>query len=111
MASGTTVQIYGKKYTVKTPDSSVSIEELADYVDARMRELSASARAVPGDIAVLAALNIARDLFELKQRVEALETENAEICGQVEQRTGALAEKLETELQRIRETPVNDTKE
>lgn len=105
MASGTTVQIYGKKYTVKAPESSVSVQELADYVDARMRELSTSARAVPGDIAVLAALNIAQDLFELKQQVAALEAEYAEARRQVEHRTAALAEKLESELSRIRENP------
>jgi len=105
MASGTTVQIYGKKYTVKAPESAVSVQELADYVDARMRELSTSARAVPGDIAVLAALNIAQDLFELKQQVAALEAEYAEARRQVEDRTAALAEKLESELSRIRENP------
>jgi cell division protein ZapA (FtsZ GTPase activity inhibitor) len=105
MASGTTVQIYGKKYTFKAPESSVSLEQLADYVDSRMRELSASARAVPGDIAVLAALNIAQDLFELKQQVAALEAEQGETRQQVEERTAALAEKLETELQQMRENP------
>ena len=105
MAPGIQVEIYGKKYTVKAPESSVSIEELADYVDARMRELSTSSRAVPADIAVLAALNIAQDLFELKQQVAALQAEYAETREQVDQRTAALAEKLENELRQIRENP------
>lgn len=105
MAPGIQIQIYGKKYTVKATSSSVSLEELAAYVDARMRELSASSRTVPGDVAVLAALNIAQDLFELKQQFAALEAEHGTRHQELEQRTAALAERLENELRQLRETP------
>ncbi|MCF8720104.1 cell division protein ZapA [Nitrospina gracilis] len=105
MASGTQIQIYGKKYTVKAPSSNVSLQELADYVDARMRELSSTSRTVPADVAVLAALNIAQDLFELKQQFEALKVESEADKKELEDRTRALSEKLENELAQVRENP------
>ncbi|CCQ89273.1 hypothetical protein NITGR_1000001 [Nitrospina gracilis 3/211] len=105
MAPGTQIQIYGKKYTVKATSSSVSLQELADYVDSRMRELSSTSRTVPADVAVLAALNIAQDLFELKQQFQVLKTENEAEKRELEERTRSLSEKLENELVRIRENP------
>ena len=46
-------------------------EEVAGYVDSRMRELAAASRKTSTlDLAILAALNIAQELLELKGQVE-----------------------------------------
>ena len=47
-------------------------EEVAGYVDSRMRELAAArSKTSTLDLAILAALNIAQELLELKDQTEA----------------------------------------
>ena len=54
----------------------MDLQELATFVDAKMKEL-AKAKASPStmDLAVLAALNIAQELFELKNERIATQVE------------------------------------
>lgn len=64
-----TVRIYGENYPLRTGDAAARLEELARYVDARMREVAASGKVVvTSKIAVLAALHIADELFRLRDR-------------------------------------------
>ena len=72
MASGKKIQIYGKTYSLKSSSSEVDAEEVAGYVDSRMRELAtARSKTSTLDLAILAALNIAQELLELKSQSEA----------------------------------------
>ena len=71
MSSSKKIQIYGKTYSLKSSSSEMAAEEVADYVDSRMREL-ATVRSETStlDLAILAALNIAQELLELKGQTE-----------------------------------------
>jgi cell division protein ZapA len=72
MSSSKKVQIYGKTYSLKSSSSEVDAEELAGYVDSKMRELAtARSKTSTLDLAILAALNIAQELLELKDQTEA----------------------------------------
>ena len=61
------IKIYGKIYKVKPVSSSVSMKEVAELVDSRMKELSGVKGRSAVDVAVLAALNLGHELMELKQ--------------------------------------------
>ena len=65
------IQIYGKTYSLKSSSSEINAEEVAGYVDSRMRELAAArSKTSTLDLAILAALNIAQELLELKGQIE-----------------------------------------
>lgn len=88
-----TVKIYGENYPLKTTESAERLEELARYVDARMREVAASGRVVvTTKIAVLAALHIADELFRVREAPRVPEPAD------LEQRLSALAATLECAL-------------
>ncbi len=72
MASSKKIQIYGKTYSLKSSSSEVEAEEAAGYVDSKMKELAnASSKTSTLDLAILAALNIAQELLELKNQAGA----------------------------------------
>lgn len=63
-----TVKIYGENYPLRTTEPAARLEELAKYVDARMKEVAASGKVVvTSKIAVLAALHIADELFRMRE--------------------------------------------
>lgn len=89
-----TVKIYGESYPLRTAAPADRLEELARYVDARMREVAASGKVVvTSKIAVLAALHIADELFLLRE-ARAREPGSDD----VEQRLSALVLTLERAL-------------
>lgn len=60
------LRIYGETYPLRTGEAA-RLEEVARYVDARMRDVAASGKVVvTSKIAVLAALHIADELFRLR---------------------------------------------
>ena len=72
MSSSKKIQIYGKTYSLKSSSSEVDAEEVAGYVDSKMRELAtARSKTSTLDLAILAALNISQELLELKGQTEA----------------------------------------
>ena len=83
----TTVEIYGQKYTVRSDDDAEHVERVAAYVDERMREVArASSQVTSLRVAILAALNIADELFRERQGVsEALETRARSLADALEQ--------------------------
>ena len=92
-----TVRIYGENYPLRTAEPAARLEELARYVDARMREVAASGKVVvTSKIAVLAALHIADELLRLRE-APARDPEPAEPAD-LEQRLSALATTLERAL-------------
>ena len=95
MASSKKIQIYGKTYSLKSSSSEVDAEEVADYVDSRMKELAnVRGKTSTLDLAILAALNIAQELMELKNQAGAKEEAEGETLRQ-------LVEALDRELQGI----------
>jgi cell division protein ZapA len=68
-AEPTTVEIYGQVYHVRGEGDPAYLTELARFVDSRMREVAAKATIVdPLKIAILAALNIADELSQARER-------------------------------------------
>ena len=95
MADSKKIQIYGKTYSLKSSSSEVDAEEVAAYVDSRMKELAnVRGKTSTLDLAILAALNIAQELMELKNQAGAKEEAEGEKLRQ-------LVEALDKELQDI----------
>ena len=63
------VTIFGQSYSLRAEESGKYVEELARYVDSQMRTLSESSRTTDSlRVAVLTAVNIADELFKLRER-------------------------------------------
>ncbi len=72
MAS-TEVHILGQTYIVKGDESSEHIKHLADFVDERIKEVyTYSPGIAPLKAAILASLNIADDLFKIRNQYDAI---------------------------------------
>ena len=70
-ASKARVKIYGQFYDLTCEGREEYLRELADFVDSRMREITRSTGTVDTlTTAILAALNIADDYFQLKRTPE-----------------------------------------
>jgi cell division protein ZapA len=84
------VKIYGEAYPLRTGEDEAYATEVARYVDEKMHEVAASGKVVSTTkIAVLAALNIADELFRLRRGGDG---------PAAEQRILKLAEQLERAL-------------
>jgi cell division protein ZapA len=78
------IQIYGKTYSLKSSSDQVSTEEVAAYVDIKMRELAeVRSKTSSADLAVLAALNIAQELIDLQNQTEANDKAQDEKIGRM----------------------------
>jgi cell division protein ZapA len=87
------IQIYGKTYSLKSSSDQVSTEEVAAYVDAKMRELAqVRSKTSSADLAVLAALNITQELIELQNQTEAIDKAQGE---KIERMLEALDEEIQ----------------
>jgi cell division protein ZapA len=86
------VNILGHDYTVKTDADTEYIQEIARYVDKKMGEIVRNTKTVSTlNTAILAALNIADDLFKEKEKREELITE-------VENRSEEIVKTIDTQL-------------
>ena len=89
------IQIYGKSYSLKSSSDQMSMEEVAAYVDAKMRELAeVRSKTSSADLAVLAALNIAQELMELQKQTNTNDKTH-------EEKIGRMLKALEDEIQAI----------
>ena len=88
------VTIYGQEYTIKAPADASYIKNIAEYVDEKMREVQEelSTPQVPAKVAILAAMNIADDLFAEKRNREKNTNE-------VERKVSSLIEVVEEAIQ------------
>src|SRR4028118_269187 len=69
--TNTAVEIFGSVYQVRGRDDTGYLQSLADLVDRRMREVAEHAStADTARIAILAALNLADELFRIQKRQE-----------------------------------------
>jgi len=68
------IEIYDQMYSVQADQNEEYLKELAAYVDSKMRTVAEATRTVDTlKVAVLAALNIADEMFTLRQRQEKIE--------------------------------------
>jgi cell division protein ZapA len=68
MGTRTAVDIFGRRFELRATESDERLQELARYVDGRMRELAdVSPHVDTAKLAVLAALNIADELFRERE--------------------------------------------
>ena len=87
-----TVEICGHLYNIRGEDSAETIRVLAGYVDQRMTQVAKHADTSDvGRLAVLAALNIADDLYQTRK---ALERRGTEIADQAQELVETLEEVL-----------------
>jgi cell division protein ZapA len=65
----TTVQILDREYKIRGAADATYIREVAQYVDAKLREVSQGSTVAPASerVAILAAMNIADELFQLRR--------------------------------------------
>ncbi len=69
------VEIYGQCYTVKSDLDDAQLQKLAACVDNKMQELQANTGVISTSrVAILAALNLAEELFQLKHQIETMES-------------------------------------
>ena len=88
----TEVEIFGAVYRVRGRDDEGYLQEVAALVDSKMREVSGHARtADTAKLAILAALNLADELLQIRTRQQG---ERVEIKERVTALTGELAEAL-----------------
>jgi cell division protein ZapA len=86
------VEIFGTVYSVRANEEHEDLQALADLVDRKMREVAQLvSTADPARLAILAALNLADELFRMQQRQEGERVEIGE-------KVTALAEKLSAAL-------------
>jgi cell division protein ZapA len=87
-ASTTTqVEIFGEVYSVRGSDENGHVQELAALVDRKMREVAGHVKGDTARIAILAALNLADELFQIQSRQEGERVE-------IREKVAALAEEL-----------------
>ena len=68
------IEIYDQSYNVSADQNEEYLHELAAYVDAKMRTVAEATRTVDSvKVAVLAALNIADELFSLRERQQEID--------------------------------------
>jgi cell division protein ZapA len=81
----TEVYILGQKYTIKGDAPGEYIKELASFVDKKLKEVyNAAPNITPVKASILAALDIADELFKMKNQQE-------EMTKHIEEKTETLA--------------------
>ena len=72
MAEDVEVEIFGQVFRVAAGDAAPAyIQRLASYVDEKMRAIASATKTMPlNRMAILTALNIADDLFKLRDSYE-----------------------------------------
>jgi cell division protein ZapA len=68
------IQIYDQTYNINSGQSDESLRQLAAYVDGKMHEIAEATQMADSlKVAVLAALNIADELFTIRERQAQIE--------------------------------------
>ncbi len=90
------VDIFGRRYNIRSEHDPETIRALAAHVDRRMRQVAE--RLAPGDvvgIAVLAALNIADETYQTRRAFERRENETIEQTRRLAEQLDAAVESVE----------------
>lgn len=93
--SATQVEIFGQHYSVRADGDPEYIQDLARFVDGKMREIAQHAPTVDTiKIAILAALNVSDDFFRYQDR----HRDDAERLKTIDERAGGWIRRLEENL-------------
>jgi len=96
MSTSVPVKIYGRTYNLRSDSFAVPPSEVAAYVDGKMSELSGSrGKTSTMDLAVLAGLNIAHELLDMRKEGDSAR-------GEVERRIEKLSAAIEKKLENIK---------
>lgn len=72
------VEIYNQTYSIRSDGDNEYIQNLAEYVDSKMREISSGTMTVDSlKVAILAALHIADEFYQLKLTQTNVDTQLA----------------------------------
>lgn len=71
----TTVRISGKEYAISSYDSEAYVQNVAAWVDRKMKELAQATRLPTGQLAVLAAVNATDDMMKSREEIRRLKQE------------------------------------
>jgi cell division protein ZapA len=99
------VEIYNQTYNIRSDGDNDYIFGLADYVDRKMRDISSGTMTVDSlKVAILAALHIADEFYQLKDQqaqtdaqLASRSAECAEMLDRVIKQKDTLPQELETE--------------
>lgn len=92
MTRSVEVEIYGQRYTVKGEGDATYIKTLATFVDDQMQRVAKGMKSsTPARLAVLAAINIAHQLFQSEARRREGEAD-------IEHRAASLLASIEQQL-------------
>ena len=91
-----TVMISGQEYAFKTGAESKTIQAVADYINAKMKEVESAGVDTSSQlrIAILATMNITAELFECKKQKD-------EVIDNVESKARAISEYIEEKISDI----------
>lgn len=90
MIRSTSVEIFGERYTIYGDSEEPYMKELAHFVDKMMRDVADKTKVIPRpQIAILAAINITHELFQMRSRLKKTEEE-------IEKKTIALIKSIES---------------
>ncbi len=88
------VTIFGTEYSIKGDADPTYVNKLARYVDEKMLDLTGgSTSSATVRLAVMAALNIADELFQAKDELEKFESTRSQVDG-VDQKVADLVDVL-----------------
>ena len=100
-SGGTRIDIFGQTLSIRPMGGGTDegyIRSLAAYITAHMERLAQASPLTPlPHVAMLAALNVAHELFELRSRTDAREAD-------LEHRTRELLENIDAQFQTAHET-------
>ena len=72
------VEIYNQTYSIRSDGDNQYIQDLAEYVDSKMREISSGTMTVDSlKVAILAALHIADEYYQLRSEQAQLDLQLA----------------------------------
>ena len=75
MSVQTNVEIFGRSYLIKGEGDESTTRQIAEYVDRKMQEVSENSPNVsPSKVAILAALTIANELFQVREQNDTAAT-------------------------------------
>ena len=95
-SQSTSVQILDREYKIRGVADATYIREVAQYVDAKLREVARGSTVPPAAerVAILAAMNIADELFQLRRA-------STEEFSSIERRTQSLIRMLDESFDQV----------
>ena len=88
------LEILGREFTIRSDEGEERVKKIGEYVNRKIQEITNDGKAVSTlNAAILAALNIANEYFELQERQKAL-------TRSVEDKSGLLVELIHSAMKK-----------